>query len=364
MYVSFDDGENWQPLQLNLPVVPITDLVVHKEMNDLVVATQGRSFYVLDDLAVLQSFASGPKPDGDFFFATEPVYRTAGFRATASPGDTFGENPPAGAVFHFQIVGEVKGEVTLEIVEGASGKAIRKFTTKQPEGESEAQPQGRRAGPAGARFAAKQGFNRFEWDLRHEDSKSFPGLIMWAGSTRGPRAAPGKYQAKLSANGKTLTSDFEIRKDPRLKTTQEEFDKQLALLTQIRDKLTETHESIIRIREVKRQLDDWSAKHKELEPQAKEISKKLTAVEEELYQTKLRSNQDPLNYPIKLNNKLAALAGIVGSADAAPTDQSYQLHEELTSKINAQLKLLKSTIDTDVSAFNKTVREKNLAAVK
>jgi len=364
MYVSFDDGANWQPLQLNLPVVPITDLVLHKEMNDLVVATQGRSFYVLDDLAVLQSFASGPKPDGDFFFSAEPVYRTAGFRSPASPGDTFGENPPAGAVFHFQLVNETKGEAILEIVDSASGKAIRKFSTKQPQGEGEAQPQGRRFGPAAARFAVQQGFNRFEWDLRHEDSKSFPGLIMWYGSTRGPRAAPGKYQARLNVNGKTLTSDFEIRKDPRLKTTQEEFDKQLALLTQIRDKLTETHESIIRIREVKRQLDDWSSKHKELEPQAKEISKKLTAVEEELYQTKLRSNQDPLNYPIKLNNQLAALAGIVGSADAAPTDQSYQLHEELTSKINAQLKQLKATLDTDLAAFNKTVRDKNLAAVK
>ena len=189
-------------------------------------------------------------------------------------------------------------------------------------------------------------------------------MILWAGSTRGPRATPGKYQARLTVNGKTLTADFEIRKDPRLKTTQEEFDKQLALLTQIRNKLTESHEGIIRIREVKRQLDDWTSKHKELEPQAKEILKKLSAVEEELYQTKLRSNQDPLNYPIKLNNKLAALGGIVGSADAAPTDQSYQLHEELTSKINAQLKLMKATLDGDVAEFNKTVREKNLAAVK
>jgi hypothetical protein len=333
-------------------------------MNDLVVATQGRSFWILDDLAVLQSYARGPKPEGDFFFATEPVYRTSGFRAAASPGDTFGENPPAGAVFHFLVAGEVKGEATIEIVESASGKTIRKYSTRQQQGEGEAQPQGRRSGPGGARFQVKQGFNRFEWDLRHEDARSFPGLIMWAGSTRGPRAVPGKYQAKLAANGKTLTSDFEIRKDPRLNTTQEEFARQLSLLTQIRDKLTETHEAIIRIREVKRQLDDWSARYKELEPQAKELSKKLTAVEEELYQTKLRSGQDPLNYPIKLNNKLAALAGIVGSADAAPTDQSYQLHEELTSKINAQLKLMKSALDTDLASFNKLVRDKNLAAVK
>ncbi|NWF85297.1 MAG: glycosyl hydrolase [Bryobacteraceae bacterium] len=363
MYVSFDDGANWQPLQLNLPAVPITDLALHKEMNDLVVATKGRSFYVLDDLSVIQSYAGSSRPQGDHFFPVEPAYRTTGFRVPATPGDTFGENPPSGAVFHFLVSQEPKGEATLEIADLATKKTVRKFSTKQ-QGEGEPQPQGRRAGPAGARFTVKQGFNRFEWDLRHEDAKSFPGLILWAGSTRGPRATPGRYQARLTVNGATLTSDFEVRKDPRLKTTQEEFDQQLALLLQIRDKLTETHEAIIRIREVKRQLDDWSSKHKELEHQAKEISKKLTAVEEELYQTRLRSSQDPLNYPIKLNNKLAALASIAGSADAAPTAQSYQLHEELTSKINVQLKLLKSTLDTDLAAFNKSFHEKNLAAVK
>ncbi len=364
MYVSFDDGENWQALQLNLPVVPITDLALHREMNDLVVATQGRSFYVLDDLTVLQSYAAAAKPAGDFFFATEPAYRTAGFRAPAGPGDTFGENPPAGAVFHFMVSEEPKGEATLEITDLGSKKVVRRFSTKQEPGGEEGQQRGRRGGGGSMRFAVKQGFNRFEWNLRHEDAKSFPGLIMWAGSTTGPRAAPGKYQARLTVNGKTLTSEFEVRKDPRLKTTQEEFDKQLSLLTQIRDKLTETHEAIIRIREVKKQLEDWSGKYKELEPQAKELSKKLTAVEEELYQTKLRSSQDPLNYPIKLNNKLAALAGIVASADAAPTEQSYQLHEELTSKINAQLKLMKSALDTDLAAFNRLVKEKGLAAVK
>jgi hypothetical protein len=170
-------------------------------------------------------------------------------------------------------------------------------------------------------------------------------------------------------DGTSVEAPFEVRKDPRLSTTQEEFEKQLSLLLQIRDKLTETHEAIVQIRDLRQQAEGAAARYKDLpggksiQEAAKELAKKLTAVEEELYQTKLRSGQDPLNYPIKLNNKLAALAGIVASADTAPTDQSYQLHEELTSRINAQLKTLAGVVAGDVESFNLLVREKNAPAV-
>jgi hypothetical protein len=211
--------------------------------------------------------------------------------------------------------------------------------------------------------------NRFVWDLRYTDASRFPGMILWAGSTRGPRIVPGLYQVRLTANGKTLTESFEIKADPRLETTTADFAKQLALLLRIRDKLTETHDAIRMIRDVRKQLEEVNERAKD-QPNvsgvieaAKSLAAKLTVVEEELYQTKLQSSQDPLNYPIRLNNKLAALGGVVAGADAAPTDQSYALYEDLTGKIDVQLRRLETIVRTDVAAFNRLVREQNIPAV-
>lgn len=371
IYVSFNGGQEWEPLQLNLPVVPITDLALHKDMNDLVVATQGRSFWILDDLHVLQAAqkSAGAAPAAAVhFFEPEPAYRMPGFGTAPSPGTPLGQNPPAGAVLHYWLKDKAK-EATIEISDG-SGKLVRKLSSKPPAGDGEETPaSGRRGGAGPAVLPLEKGLNRFVWDLRYEDSARFPGLVLWAAGTRGPVATPGRYTAKLTVDGTSVNAPIEVRKDPRVATTQQEFDKQLSLLLQIRDKVTETHQAISQIRDVRQQIDSTSARYKDL-PEgkaiaeaAKELSKKLTAVEEELYQTKLRSNQDPLNYPIKLNNKLAALGGVVASADATPTDQSYQLHEELTTRINAQLKMLNGLLGKDLEAFNRLVREKNVPAV-
>lgn len=358
MYVSFDDGAAWESLQLNLPVVPITDLALHKEMKDLVVATQGRSFWILDDLPVLHEW----KRRGNGFFPVEPAWRMTTAYAPVSPGMTAGENPPAGAVFHFWLDEPPEGEAALEIVD-PRGKVIRRFSTRQQE-ESGAAAEGPQRGPAPARFQPVKGFNRFVWDLRHEDAKSIPNLILWAGSVRGPRAAPGRYRARFSAGKVAFETEFEIRKDPRLTdVSQEDLDKQEQFLLQIRDKLTEIHESILKIRNVRAQAEAWGKRDPSLEKPARELAAKLTAVEEELYQTKNRSSQDPLNYPIKLNNKLAALASVAGAAEARPTTQSYQVYEDLATRANAQLRTLDSLLKKDLEAFNRLVREKNLPAV-
>ncbi|MBI3681886.1 MAG: glycosyl hydrolase [Acidobacteria bacterium] len=371
MYVSFDDGENWQPLQLNLPVTPITDLAVHKRDNDLVVATQGRSFWVLDDLHVLQQIQEGASKPDVALFAPEPAYRMSGgggFRLpSAAP---IGENPPNGAVVHFYLKNPPKGEVTLEFGDG-SGKLIRRFSsreavrpeTPQPSGDEEG---GFFGGGPPARLTAKAGLNRFVWDLRYPDATRFPGLIMWAGSTRGPAAVPGRYQVKLAVDGQSQTRSFEIRKDPRMTDiSQEDLNRQLALALQVRDKLSETHETIVRIRDARKQIEELSSRagDQAVLEQGRELAKKLTSVEEALYQTKNQSSQDPLNYPIRLNNRLAALLGVIQSADTAPTDQSYRLHEELASAINVQLGALGSLMDRDLEAFNKLAREKNVPAV-
>ncbi len=376
MYVSHDGGESWTSLQLNLPVVPITDLAVHKRDRDLVVATQGRSFWILDDLPVLHQMNDAAAKAELHLFQPEDSYRGPGGGGFFRPAMTVGQNPAGGVVVYYSFRSKPAGEVTLEFLD-AGGKSIRKFSTQDrrpetggpPGGEAEEAPSFQRGGGAAARVAAEAGLNRFVWDLRHPDATGFPGMILWAGYTRGPLAAPGEYQVKLTAGGAALTRRFTVNRDPRIATTQEDFARQLALHLQIRDKLSETHDAIVRMRDVRRQVDELADRVRE-QPQAKavvekgrELSKKLTAVEEELYQTKNRSNQDPLNYPIRLNNKLAALAGVVASADAAPTVQSQMVYEELASKINVQLRALEDLLATDVAAFNQLVRDQQVPAV-
>jgi photosystem II stability/assembly factor-like uncharacterized protein len=379
VYVSFDDGENWQPLQMNLPVVPITDLIVQKRDKDLVAATQGRSFWVLDDLTVLHQMKDAVAKSDAHLFKPEDSYRTPGANFPLPPTATVGQNPPSGVVVHYWLREKPKGDVTLEFLD-SSGKLIRKFTSKVPDAAAGAAATGAAAaggeeggagpGRAGAaRVNAEAGLNRFVWDTRYEDAARFPGMILWSGEVRGPRAVPGAYQVRLTADGKTFTESFEIRKDPRLDTTPEAFAKQFELLLKIRDKLTETHAAITNIRDAKKQIDDVSkrvASQSNAPPvveRAKALTAKLTAIEEALYQTKNQSNQDPLNYPIRLNNKLAALAGVVASSDDAPTEQAYAVYEDLVGKINAQLQELKKVMGEDVPAFNKAVRELDVPAV-
>jgi hypothetical protein len=190
---------------------------------------------------------------------------------------------------------------------------------------------------------------------------------LWAGETRGPKLPPGRYQVKLTVDGKTLTQNFEIKADPRLTTTPADYAKQLELGLKIRDKLSETHNAIIQIRDVRKQVEDLlkrvGEQSKPINDAGTALNKKLTTIEEALYQTKNQSSQDPLNFPIRLNNKLAALAGVVGSAEVAPTTQSYAVYDELVTAIDAELAKLSQVMKTDVPAFNQLVRDQNIPAV-
>jgi photosystem II stability/assembly factor-like uncharacterized protein/uncharacterized protein YueI len=372
MYVSFDDGENWQSLQLNLPIVPITDLALHKRENDLVAATQGRSFWVIDDLNVIHQIQDAIKTDA-YLFKPEEAYRMPGGGGFLPPAATIGQNPPAGAVIYYYLKNKPTGDVTLEIID-PSGKSVRKYLSRGP--ATPAAPQrpadddeGFFGGGGSSRVSAEAGINRFVWDLRHPDAARFPGMILWAGETRGPRAMPGTYQARLTVDDKTLTQSFDVKPDPRVETTPAEYAKQFDLLMKIRDKLTEAHRAIIQIRDVRKQMEEITTRVKDqtdakpVVDAARALNAKITAVEEELYQTKNQSSQDPLNFPIRLNNKLAALAGVVASADSAPTEQSYVVYEDLVGRINAQLQKLDQIMKTDLPAFNRAVRDKDIPAV-
>jgi photosystem II stability/assembly factor-like uncharacterized protein len=371
MYASFDGGATWQSFQLNLPVVPITDLAFQKREKELVVATQGRAFWIFDDLPLLYQLAGGTPSADARLFQPKDTYRTlrGGFRMP--PNGAQGQNPAAGAVVYYSFKEKPKDEVTLEFLDN-SGHLIRKFSSHPPDkkmqaaGDAEEEDQEfppRR--PDADRVPADTGLNRFVWDLRYPDATTFPGLIMWAGSARGPVIVPGTYQVRLTANGKADTQTFEVKKDPRLSTTPEEYARQLEVALQIYNKLGQTNDAVIQIRDIRKQLDEYAqrVKDQKVVDAAKALAKNLTAVEEALYQTKNRANEDPLNFPIKLNNKLAALEGVVESSDNGPTLQSSQVFEDLASQVNLQLEQLKKLVGLDLAAFNKLVREQNVPAV-
>jgi photosystem II stability/assembly factor-like uncharacterized protein len=380
MYVSFDNGEHWQSMQLNLPIVPITDLAIQKREKELVVATQGRSFWILDDLPVLHQMmdAGGFNAVAETrLFQPKESYRMPGGGGfPLPPTATVGRNPANGVVVYYSLKAKPTSDVNLEFLDSA-GKSIRKFTARvgRP-AEGAAQPPGPPPGEGGfggggapPPLPIEVGLNRFVWDTRYPDAVRFPGMILWAGETRGPKLPPGTYQVKLTAEGKTYTQNFEIKADPRLTTAPADYAKQLELGLKIRDKLTETHTAIIQIRDVRKQVEDLLKRvagqpnFKVLNDAGTALNKNLTAIEETLYQTKNQSSQDPLNFPIRLNNKLAALAGVVGSAEAAPTAQSYAVYDEVVAQINAELQRLARIMQTDVPAFNQLVRDQNIPAV-
>jgi len=366
VYVSFDDGANWQSLQLNLPFVPIHDLVIQSREKDLVVATHGRSFWILDDLTPLHEMSDKVAKSDVHLFQPRHTYRMGG-GSFNRPGMSIGQNPPAGVVIQYYLKEESKKPIKLEIL-NMKGDTIRTFSSKKTKEISDS------TGFYGERsrsnqLATKAGMNRFIWNMRYPDAKGLPNLIMWAGTIRGPAAVPGKYQARLIVGDQTITKTFEILKDPRIKTTQVEFQEQFDLLINIRDKVTEAHEAVQKVRDIRKQTNEYvkllpaGEKKKTIAKAAKDFNKKLRDVEEIIIQTKIKSNQDALNYPIKLNNKIAALTGTVASADVKPTKQMYDVFEYLAGKLDAQLEKLSKIIDEELPKFNQLVKENDIPAV-
>ncbi len=367
IYISYDDGETWKSFQLNLPVTPIADVGFHKREKELVVATQGRGFWVFDDLPLLYQMDPKQTSEDVHLYQPKDAYRGGGGRGGRGGAAAVGENPAAGAVVYYFLKDKPKGDVKLEFLD-ATGKPVHEYSSKAPADAARpaAAAEGDEGGPPAAepRAAAQQGMNKFVWNERYPDATTFPGLIMWAAGVQGPRIAPGHYQVRITVDGKTQTAGFDVKADPRLKTTPDEYAKQLALALQIRDKLSETNAGVIRIREARRQLDEFAKRDdKKIADAAKALIQKLTAVEEELYQTKNRASEDPLNFPIKLNNKLASVLGTVANSESQPTAQSYVVYEDLAPQVNAQLRALSGLLTDDLTAFNKTVRDSNVPAV-
>ncbi|UCC39229.1 MAG: glycosyl hydrolase [Candidatus Aminicenantes bacterium] len=363
VFVFFDDGKNWQPLQLNLPVVPIHDMVVKED--DLVVATHGRSFWILDDLTPLHQITDEIANLETFLFKPRDAYRMGGW---GWPRPNVGQNPPGGSVIYYYLKEKPKDVVTLEFMD-AEGNIIKKFTSRRREGaETGAVPSRFQRGRSQP-VPAEEGMNRFIWNMRYSDAEHVPGAVLWGGMLNGPVAVPGVYQARLKVGEKIMTQSWEWKKDPRLSTTQGDFQEQFDFLIKIRDKITEVNRAINQLRDVKKQIDDLAKKirshekGKEVIEAGMKLKKKLIAVEDVLIQSKSKSGQDPLNYPILLDNKIAALASVVSRAEARPTDGAYDVFKELFSKADEQLLKLKEILKTDLAAFNKTIKEADIPTI-
>ena len=371
IYVSFNDGESWQPLQLNLPLVPIHDIAIQARDMDMIVATHGRSFWILDDLTPLYQISDDIAKSKTHLFKPRFAYRTDGFQYVR-PGLALGQNPPNGVLVNYYFKEKPKDEVTLEFLD-SNGKSIITYSSKKDKkGKAFKSSDEFYEKPKETRMymvPADTGLNRFVWDMRYPDAEEVPGAIFWDGSLAGPKVIPGMYQVRLTLGSFSQTQYFEIKKDPRVESNQEDFKQQLDLLLKIHHKLSETHKTINSIRDIQKQIVDFTGKIKDtvLAKQVKDFAKPLldsmSAAENSLIQTKIKSSQDVLNYPMKLNNKLASLASTVASAETRPTQQSYAVYEVLVSQIDKQLAVCKRLVEDGLPEFNAFVKERQIPAV-
>ncbi|MBI3406558.1 MAG: glycosyl hydrolase [Acidobacteria bacterium] len=364
VYVSFNDGAQWKPLQLNLPTTPIHDLVVKD--NDLVVATHGRSFWILDDLTPLQQWDEKSTAEDFHLFAPRTSIRGGGFGFGFS-GANVGQNPPGGVVFYYHLKAAQKDELTLEITDGA-GKLVKKLTSKETSAADLGIPAEFLAflPPRRDRLSVDAGLQSVVWNQRYDNATSVPGAVLWGGSTQGPLAVPGKYIAKLTVAGKSQSVPFEIRLDPRVTTTQADMQMQFDLLWKIREQVNLAHGAVNDIRELRTQFATLRKripegdKGKDLRAAFDALEKKMAPIEEAIIQVKSKSSQDALNYPIGINNKLVALASVVESADSAPTQQSYDVFESLKSRLTPSIEKWKEILSKDVAALNDMIRKSEI----
>ena len=352
MYVSFDDGANWQSLRLNLPVTPVHGIAVQER--DLVIGTHGRGFYILDDIGVLRQ--ASPQLTSSTLHLFEPIGPQRGYDDSIA--------------FDYYLGREAE-ELKIEILDG-SGKTLRTFIGTPKDKEPEPGQGGGFFGFRPPFVPVKKGMNRFTWDMRQEGAVVFPGMIMWAAQPqRGPASPPGEYTVRVSALGENAARTFRIGLDPRLAKqgiTEADLHEQYKLSVQVRDKVTEANNAVIQIRSIRDQVNERLAKvperrRKEIQALADGLMKPLTAVEEEVYQVRNRSGQDPLNYPIKLNNKIAALSGVIESADSKPTDQTYEVFKELSALLDQQLAQKEATLKAQLQRLNAALKREKLAPI-
>ncbi len=360
MWISFDDGASWAKFQLNLPPVPVADLSVKDD--NLIAATHGRSFWMIDDLTPLHQLKTEMGANASVLFKPAATYRMPSQGGYREPRKDEGENRPGGVLVHYYLKSiDDKTDAKLEFFT-SNGEVIKSYSNKAKERSEQ--------------LTLKAGGNRFVWDMRYAGYKTFPGMVFYGSPNQGPKAVPGKYKVRLTVNlptgqagGESQEQEFEILKDPRVATTPEEFRAQFDFLTKVRDKVTEANQGVIDIRKIKEDLSSLKnkvgteAQYKELIDAVKKFEDELTIHENNIHQTKNRSVQDPLNYGIKMNNRLAHLMVEQAAGDFPPTQQGEQVREMLTKMVDDELLKLRSTINQNTERINNMAKEKGIEVV-
>lgn len=344
MYISFDDGANWQSFQLNLPIVPITDLAVKE--NNLIVATQGRSLWIIDDLTVIHQLASA-KGKENFLYKPKDTYRMDGNSRKGSL--TSGTNHPNGVMTYFYIKGPAEKEIKLSYL-NSKNDTIKAFSNKDKEDKLE----------------VKKGANFHTWDMRGKGAERLKGMILWWASTNAPQAVPGQYKVVLTVGAETFSQTFHIVPDGNSETDIAGMQRQFDFITDVNETVDKAHKSIKKIRKINAQLEAFQKQYKENEQvkdlveKAKKLSEDFGEIEKALYQTRNKSGQDPLNFPIKLTNKLGHLNSLVGMDDFPPTQQDIAVKDELTQQINVELAKFDTLVSEEIKAFNDQFNAMNL----
>ncbi|MEM7033744.1 MAG: glycosyl hydrolase [Chloroflexota bacterium] len=389
LFVSYDDGANWQRFDANLPVVPIYDMVVKD--TDLVVATHGRAFWVLDDVTPLHELADGVDAQAAHLFKPRDTVRQWlpwSLGLFSAPGKSYmmslgndvtyldektpeglpkrkildgGQNPDDGVLLTYHLPDDLDGDVSLTILDEA-GNEIQTYRDKKQDDDPDSKP----------RLTANIGLNRFVWDMHYPDPALVKGDISKIGQGIGPKAKPGNYQATLTVGTNTSTQPFTIIADPRVSATQADLDAQFTLALRLRDKVSETNERINQLRQIRRQIEhvlenaqlaSTNGEYDALTTSGEGIVDKLNAIEAELIQTGSKTAMDRLRLPARLNAKLAALMPVITAADFAPPQQAYDVFDDISVRVDDQLSQLKTLIDDEVSDFVVQVEKANIPPI-
>jgi len=346
VYLSYDDGDHWASLSRNLPDVPVSDLVVWR--HDLLISTNGRGFYVMDNIVPLEQYTPAVEAASDAYLFAPP----AAIRSTNGATITYWLKHPA-------------KKVNINILD-AAGHVIREYEPDTAKTPARGRSGYGRFGNGNAAPPMTAGVDHFTWDLNYAPAKSFPGMILWGASTQGPAAPPGTYTVRLIVDGHTLSQPVRVERNPLFTDVSDaDLRAQFALGIKIRDKLSEANEAVIAVRNTKAQVDDRLKQSDDAT--LKQLGDRLTehagAVEQNIYQVKNQSGQDPLNFPIKINNRIGTLLSTVNSGDGRPIANAAPIFDYLTGKLKVQTDALARVWATDLAAFNAQAKKLGLPPV-
>jgi len=338
MYISYDDGDHWESLSLNLPDIPIHDIEV--EDHDIAIASHGRGFYVLDNVEPLRQYKPAMAAEHDVvLFAPATAVRSG---------------PPATVQYWLK---HPVNSVRIDIL-NAKGQLVRSL----PDTASAGGRGGGRGGASPQGPAKTAGLNSFAWDGRYTNAVTFPGMILWGATTNGPLAAPGKYTVRLTADGKTVTAPLVIKRHPLHEATDADLVAQTALALQIRDKVSEANSAVIQIRDLKKQIADRMTKSSDaaLKTSGDQLTASLSGVEEDVYQVRNAAGEDPLNFPIKTNNRIASLLRVVTSGEGKPIANAAPIFTDLKGELKVEMDHLQKILNVDLPTFNALLKKLGL----